>query len=90
MSLFDTFYKPHSNFNFRTIDKPAEIAQEIALYVRQRTHLKAIYIAAPLEEAPLIEAIKKELEGEFPIFTGETLLQFMLDSHPDCKWMKVS
>ena len=47
-----------------------------------------IYIAAPLEEASLIENIQKELNGEFPLFTGETLLQFMFDSYPDCQWMK--
>lgn len=74
---------------FRTIDKPVEIAQEIALYLRARPHLTSLYIAAPLEEADLITAIKNELKDEFPIFTGESLLQFMLDSYPDCYWMKV-
>jgi hypothetical protein len=73
----------------RTIGKPVEIAQEIAIYLRARPHLKALYIAAPLEEADLIEAIRIELKDEFPIYTGETLLQFMLDAHPQCQWMKV-
>ena len=73
----------------RTIDKPKEIASEIAIYLRKRPHLSAIYIAAPLEEAKLIEAIKEQLSDEFPIFTGETLLKFMLDSYPECEWMKV-
>jgi len=67
-----------------------DIAQEIAIYLRARPHLTAIYIAAPLEEATLIEAIKNELKDEFPIFTGESLLQYMLDAYPNCEWMKVS
>jgi len=74
---------------FRTIGHPEEIAQQIALYLRKRPQLKALYIAAPLEEADLIENIRKELNGEFPIFTGETLLQYMFDTYPNCQWMKV-
>ena len=58
--------------------------------MRKRPQLKALYIAAPLEEADLIENIRKELNGEFPIFTGETLLQYMFDTYPNCQWMKVS
>ena len=76
-------------FFFRTIGHPEEIAQQIALYLRKRPELKALYIAAPLEEAKLIENIRKELNGEFPIFTGETLLQYMFDTYPNCQWMKV-
>ena len=77
-------------FDYRTIGHPVEIAQQIATYLRAHPQLKALYIAAPLEEKPLIDNIRKELNDEFPIYTGEELLQFMLDSYPDCQWMKVS
>lgn len=44
---------------FRTIGYPEEIAKQIASYVREHSHLKYLYIAAPLEEASLIENIRK-------------------------------
>ena len=83
------YRQPSLEILFRTIGHPEEIAQQIALYLRKRPQLKALYIAAPLEEANLIENIRKELNGEFPIFTGETLLQYMFDTYPNCQWMKV-
>jgi hypothetical protein len=53
--------------NSRTMEKPKMIAAEIVDFFNSRPELEGIYIAAPLEERPLIDAIKSSIGG-FPFF----------------------
>ena len=47
----------------RTMEKPNLIAAEIVDFFKARPHLEGLYIAAPLEERPLIDAIKASIGG---------------------------
>jgi hypothetical protein len=49
--------------NSRTMKKPKMIASEIVDFFNSRPELEGIYIAAPLEERPLIDAIKSSIGG---------------------------
>ena len=45
------------------MEKPKMIAAEIVDFFNARPELEGIYIAAPLEERPLIDAIKSSIGG---------------------------
>jgi len=71
-----------------TIDKPKMIAAEIVDFFNARPELEGIYIAAPLEERPLIDAIKSSIGDTVPILIGDSLMNHMLSMYPNCQWME--
>ncbi|CBY32445.1 unnamed protein product [Oikopleura dioica] len=71
-----------------TMEKPKMIAAEIVDFFNARPELEGIYIAAPLEERPLIDAIKSSIGETVPILIGDSLMTHMLGMYPNCKWMK--
>ena len=52
-----------SSWILRTMEKPNLIAAEIVDFFKARPYLEGLYIAAPLEERPLIDAIKSSIGG---------------------------
>jgi len=64
------------------------IAAEIVDFFNARPELEGIYIAAPLEERPLIDAIKSSIGDTVPILIGDSLMNHMLSMYPNCQWME--
>ena len=57
------------------MEKPQMIAAEIVSFFKARPYLEGIYIAAPLEERPLIDAIKSSIGGQqLPNFLSNSTL----------------
>jgi len=71
-----------------TIDNPKMIAAEIVDFFNARPELEGIYIAAPLEERPLIDAIKSSIGETVPILIGDSLMNHMRSMYPNCQWME--
>ena len=72
--------------NFSAFDRPEKVGLILSEYVRNNS-MSAVYIAAPFDDAELIDKIIAAVDDDVKVFSGKEMETFAKEKYGNCPEM---